>query len=336
MLKMRQKDGFDKRYSGRIIELDSLRGIAAVSVLYYHLGPEAGIPTPHVLGQYGVSLFFIISGFVITLTTSRGGPRDFFASRASRLYPTYWCAIFITCVVADFLEKSPPNIRTILINLPMIQSVLRPADVDGTYWTLAVEFQFYVVVGILLWFGVVKKIELFCVTALFLQVISRSFNIGFSPPWAYSLNSDFYLFAVGICIYQVSSGKATKWTMVALFLAPIVSVLGGRVDRLPSEAILAIFVWLASSGKLPALKFRVLVFIGEISYPLYLIHDRVGRDVLRTFNQTGVVPFVLVAFFVGLIATAMHYTVEKPLRSPLRRTLLKLPLTAPIFRKASL
>jgi len=84
--------------TGRIQELDSLRGIAAVAVVLYHFTYRFGelyefqTPPPFqvTLGQYGVQLFFIISGFVIFMTLNRTRrPLDFVVSRFSRLHPTY-------------------------------------------------------------------------------------------------------------------------------------------------------------------------------------------------------------------------------------------------------
>jgi hypothetical protein len=93
----------DKR---RLRELDSLRGIAAVCVLLFHLSyhtdPYRQFPIQFPWGHYGVELFFVISGFVILMTLERSASRtEFVISRVTRLYPTYWCAVlFTTCVLA--------------------------------------------------------------------------------------------------------------------------------------------------------------------------------------------------------------------------------------------
>lgn len=325
-----QKKSIDVRRVSvaRITELDALRGIAATSVLYFHLGPVADLSTPIVLGQYGVSLFFIISGFVITMTTSKGGIKEFIASRAARLYPTYWCAIIVTSIFSLVLEENAVPFRTIIINIPMIQSVLKTADVDGTYWTLAIEMQFYAVMAILLWLGIIKRVGTVCFVLLSVQLFCRVFDLGPALPWYYPLSNDFYLFVIGICIYQITFEKASIWTISALFLAPVVSSFG-RFERLPSEVCLAVLVWLATSGKLPFLRWRPLVFVGEISFPLYLIHDRIGRDFLVQIMGKGVLWFFVVAVLVGLIATAIHYAVEEPLRPRLREILIRLARPAP-------
>lgn len=89
----------------RFVELDSVRGIAALAVVIYHyLYRYNELYAHHGLnfdwaywGKYGVQLFFIISGFVIFMSLERvKKPFDFIASRFTRLFPAYWIALIIT------------------------------------------------------------------------------------------------------------------------------------------------------------------------------------------------------------------------------------------------
>lgn len=95
----------------RFVELDALRGIAAMAVVLFHYTSRFGEVfevegfggAPFQYGHLGVHLFFVISGYVIFLTISkcRTG-RDFLVSRFSRLYPVYWGAMLVTILVAVF------------------------------------------------------------------------------------------------------------------------------------------------------------------------------------------------------------------------------------------
>ena len=95
--------------TNRIIELDALRGIAAIFVLIYHytyrynsLYGHSGIleELGFYWGKQGVQLFFMISGFVIFLSLNHlKKPMDFIVSRFSRLYPPFWIAIACTFLV---------------------------------------------------------------------------------------------------------------------------------------------------------------------------------------------------------------------------------------------
>jgi peptidoglycan/LPS O-acetylase OafA/YrhL len=117
----------------RFQEIDVFRGIAALWVMLFHfvlryqepdLSMAAQLPAIRavsmaigaVLPDFGllpVFWFFMISGFVITWTLERCRTwRDFAVSRASRLYPTYWCAVTLTLVVGaiwcGFQRRRPP------------------------------------------------------------------------------------------------------------------------------------------------------------------------------------------------------------------------------------
>ena len=88
-------------------ELDLLRFIAALAVVFFHYTFLNAvrfnqIPTYPILGDFskygymGVELFFMISGFVILMTTINKSPVDFVISRVSRLYPAFWIALSLT------------------------------------------------------------------------------------------------------------------------------------------------------------------------------------------------------------------------------------------------
>ena len=88
--------------SGRVPGLDGLRGLSILLVLFCHAAPTAGLPLRSALGrlaaeaEIGVDVFFVISGFLITLLLLRESDRDgsialggFFARRALRLVPAF-------------------------------------------------------------------------------------------------------------------------------------------------------------------------------------------------------------------------------------------------------
>lgn len=139
----------------RLTEIDSLRGIAAISVMLFHytviypgmFPAQRSVNAAFELGTYGVFLFFAISGFVISLTLhATPTVMDFAVKRFARLFPLYWAAVALTtCVVQlsgmALLQVPAP---VVLINLSMLQGFLLVPNVDGVYWTLTVELAFYV------------------------------------------------------------------------------------------------------------------------------------------------------------------------------------------------
>ena len=146
---------------GRFSELDGLRGIAALAVVAYHFGYPAVQNYPRIapepysipLGELGVQLFFIISGYVILLSAIKSGSAlKFGISRFARLYPTYWLALAVAAAVY-FLYGNPGRDITVaqtLVNATMMQRFMLVDNVDQVYWTLAIELQFYLLMGLYL------------------------------------------------------------------------------------------------------------------------------------------------------------------------------------------
>ena len=157
--------------AGRIRELDALRGLAALSVLLRHytwdyerlFGHDSQILFHHPLGNYGVELFFMLSGFVILLTLDRAKcVLDFAVSRFARLYPAYWAAVLISFVVVGIcgLPGKEVGPEAALINLTTFQGILAYPDVDAVYWTLLCEMQFYILMGLIMVAGLRSHAEL--------------------------------------------------------------------------------------------------------------------------------------------------------------------------------
>src|SRR3954467_6873454 len=161
----------------RFKELDGLRGVAALWVVVFHMtygltiwlaGQEQLIAesTPfsvQIRGMMAVHLFFIISGFVISMTVERTrDPPAFVVSRFARLFPAYWTAVVIAVAInmLDPLAVFPVTLDQGAANLTMLQLFLGYTDVDGSYWSLAVELGFYLAVLVGLLAGLQRRLEL--------------------------------------------------------------------------------------------------------------------------------------------------------------------------------
>src|SRR5262249_37418708 len=103
-------------------------------------------------GWLGVELFFMISGFVICLSSWGKTFGQFAASRFIRLYPAYWFGILLTPVVV-LIDQSRAHALAwphVLENLTMTQAWAGVPAVDPSYWTLAIELNFYLLVAVVL------------------------------------------------------------------------------------------------------------------------------------------------------------------------------------------
>lgn len=327
----------------RIRGLDALRGVAALAVVLFHYttryGQTFGHPAPLAFefsaGFRGVDLFFMISGFVIfmTLENSRSA-RDFLVSRFSRLYPTYWAAVGLTCaVVAVFgLPGKDVSLRDGLLNLTMLPNLLQAKAVDGAYWTLEIELFFYAAMLTLYLFRQLKNIRPILVAWLALHVLVWYLNAhGTRTSYLFGhllILDHIPLFGCGIMLYRLygHAGEAKAKDVAVLCACLLTIMLVEPLGAWWTPAIGTIVILGLSKGRFAFLSSPALVFVGAISYPLYLLHENIGFVVMRwlygmTSNSLLVIAITVIAV-VGL-ATLLHEAVEMPALRFIRKTLIR-------------
>jgi peptidoglycan/LPS O-acetylase OafA/YrhL len=329
------------KHDVRLIEVDALRGLASMAVVLYHLtylrDEQRMAPFTVGYGHYGVELFFIISGFVIFMSLANAGSlRDFVASRIARLYPAYWAAALVTTAVAFVMESHPPSGTVIASNLSMIEAFFGTPYLDWSYWTLSIEIEFYVAIGIVFAVGLLGRIESICLGALIVMMIIRlALLYEIVPPITWfddSVAAYPGFFVIGICLYRLRERRRSEMTVWVLAFAILNSAWGGGYHALspgPLEYLavtcgLTIVMWLAVNGHARMLRAKPLLFLGGISYPLYLLHHRIGVDLMEAFHRHGFPGWAAIALAIlaamGL-ATLIHVSVETPARPILRKIL---------------
>lgn len=334
----------ENRKVERITELDSLRGIAALCVVLFHYTHKYFVffrskSTDLIdfkYGHFGVPLFFIISGFVIFMTINKvKTPAEFVYKRFIRLYPTFWICLIITFLGVRFLGTLPSLIvswRDATLNLTMFYRVFRVftdiKDVDGAYWSLLPELQFYFLIFIVFLFKQIDKIKVICLVWL-LGVIVDTF---FFQIKYLGLLVDFTFggfFIAGILFYKIKINKEENiLNHLFIFFTMIVNVMvynkigheGSTVAIVLVYALFYLFVY----NMLNFLNNKILFFLGTISYPLYLIHQNLGYCMIKQFEIFGfsgiyIIVF-LVLFFIG-VATIITFYIEKPLSNILNAKL---------------
>jgi len=165
----------------RYHELDALRGITAIMIVAVHFSVNnSNNAFSFHIGFIAVDLFFIISGFVILLTIEKNKTWQYFLlNRFSRLYPAYWICVLMTTIAIFlaqrwniFINVEANFMKQVLANLTMLQNYLQIDNIDGSYWTLAIELQFYLFILLFLIFKKTQLIELiggFCLLLAFLN-----------------------------------------------------------------------------------------------------------------------------------------------------------------------
>lgn len=323
--------------SARVVELDALRGLAALAVVFYHLtaayqqqiGHVQPLPFLFQAGNYGVHLFFIISGFVIFMTLERTrSAMDFAVSRFSRLFPAYWAAICITALVVYSIglpvQRLPPH--QLLLNFSMLQQILGAEHLDGSYWTLEVELFFYA--QMLFWFvaGLLGRIR-WIIAAWLIMAVGYGLITQQQLHFSYTIREMLILrhipfFALGILFYRMRSQPQERRLDGLMVLACLLAIgcANPPVFLLVALACCAVFA-LFLGGHVRWLASKPFAFLGAISYSLYLLHQAIGFAVMHEIELAGMpsvaAVFCALALVLGL-ATLLTWSIERPAMRAIR------------------
>lgn len=327
----------------RILELDGLRGVAALAVVLYHfttrfeqLFPRE-VPLSWQLswGFHGVDLFFMLSGFVILMTLERTrGWLQFAWGRFTRLYPAYWVAALMTLIVIALWGAASQQVsaRDALLNVTMLQALLGARHIDGVYWSLQAEVIFYVNMLLAYRCGLLQRpawgvaawllLAAIVVAALalvgdetaiasVLHKLQTVFSLKFIP-----------LFSVGVLLYDARvRARFTVAHAAALTLGLALIGLSDGVATLVIDTGLAALLALAVHGRCRWLGAPWLVRLGALSYALYLVHQAIGYTIIRHLEAAGAAPAVSIAaalVTVFLLANGLHRWIEMPALHRLR------------------
>lgn len=323
--------------SNRLLELDVIRGIAALGVVLFHYtsryneiyghSEELIIYFPY--GNYGIELFFIISGLVIFMTLERTKrSSDFMFGRFSRLYPAYWAAVIVTFTIVSVagLPDREVSFGEALLNLTMFQEFLKVPDVDGVYWTLTLELSFYIIMFILHKAKLLKYINSIVVVWLLLMILAFVLEEYAFLEIPSNINNFLILdyanlFIVGIILYKINKEgfSPKKFAIIAA------CILAYNLEHSWQEVLLVaafiVLFYLTIKKQFAFINWMPLIFLGTISYPLYLIHQNIGYVTIRKLYQYNVDPniSVLIAIILVIIlSTLITFLVEKPMLDFLR------------------
>jgi peptidoglycan/LPS O-acetylase OafA/YrhL len=308
----------------RIQELDALRGIAAIAVLLFHFTYGFNHNDTNYIfhyGNLGVQLFFIISGFVITLSLEKSkNVFDFIAARVSRLYPAYWFAVLFLSLLALLYRTRVIDPIDIAANLTMFQYWFRIPDIAGVFWTLTIELSFYILIVLVLLFKQFKRIELLSWLFLILMLI----NVLIGEQLTYWIPVIRYgnFFVAGIIFYNIRKHGGNYFRYYLLLCCIVIQfALATLIEGVAAILFFVIF-FLLINNKLPWLKNRILLFLGTISYSIYLIHENLGSVLFQRLEGIGIEALIskmIISFaVVTFLATFITYVIEKPITNALK------------------
>ncbi|MET9447882.1 acyltransferase family protein [Streptomyces cinerochromogenes] len=344
---------------GRLLALDGLRLVAALMVCLYHYAGRGGpvsaswhetpakvFPTLSQAAAYGclgVQFFFVISGFVICMSSWGRTLGDFFRSRVARLYPAYWVALVLVTAAAVALPAVVHPVRPdeFLVNLTMLQQPMGATRVLGVCWTLWVEVRFYALFALCVVLrGVTyRRVVLFCCVWTLAAVVCRTSGNALTDQLVMPEYAPFFIGGLALYLIHRFGGDLLLWGIVAVswLLGQSTAVQGlwhagarGDFHRDPYVVIAVVTLAFAAVAAVAVGRTRWaswpwLATAGALTYPFYLVHEHLGWFVILVLHRgLGLPPWPTLAVTVLgmlLLARLIHRYAEKPLGPRLKRAL---------------
>jgi len=290
------------------------RTLLAPMVVAMHLG---GVPS---IGSYAVFGFYILSGYLMTFIMQNNygynspGILRYVANRFLRIFPIYWVSILFSVALIVVLGEKfssdyqrsmvyPRTMSDILKNIFLFFSFRDSPRLSPPTWALTVELFFYILIGI----GLSKSKWLVCCwlgLSLLYHAIAVTMEFGWGNIY-YSIPAASLPFATGAFIYHFKDeisgaidaiqGKVDKSFPIIIFCALVGNGLAGYLCGqlkgfffYTNYLLCAVMVVVLSQRKtLPLITKRFDSWMGDFSYPIYLIHFQVGLVVVFLLSKTG-------------------------------------------------
>jgi acetyltransferase len=345
--------------------LDSVRGAAVLGVLGWHvyrisapgIGASGDVPIlfwPLGLGRLGVDVFFVLSGFLVIRSwrSVRGRASstarallDFWRRRARRILPAYWVSLVVLLALIARPVLHNPRHLLLFVTLNEYVRFTLPAQVNVVYWSLTVEWHFYLLVPLIAW--LMTRLGRWWILAgcLVLSFMWWSHRPPMQLPQgglfghldqfiAGAIVGELVVAYAGGARSTIVSVVRRKWVGVAAGLVLVAigtyhgSTLGASrrngfdplLHPLFGLAAAVLILHLLTTTRRAWLEHRALRAVGLISYSLYLWHYPILRHGIPWARRIVPLPSVVwlpvvIAVFVALtllVATLSYLLVERP------------------------
>jgi peptidoglycan/LPS O-acetylase OafA/YrhL len=272
----------------RIGVINVLRGFAALTVAWGHFVAGQGkyLGASGKYGYLGVDIFFVISGFVIpwSLYRTRYALRDyprFLLKRNVRLYPPYLASIAISILATNFVLVPLFHIphmtvsgRDLLLHFGYLNDLFHVPWVNVVYWTLAIEFQWYLLVGLMM--------PLLASARPLLRFVA---TVGMTLPyfifyWDRLVFHFLPVFLIGVFVFQYRARIIELREMLGLIAVMVLAMF--RVSGWLVPAVAAPTALLIAFS---TFENRRIERVGDVSYSLYLLHLPIGVSVIGCLSH---------------------------------------------------
>jgi len=337
----------------RYVFIDALRGLTALSVVIFHARVGGHVDSwaatwpvflDNIVCQMGIAvqIFFVLSGFVIAHSMIRhdvgfGYVGRFLLRRSIRLDPPYWASMALTVglalVSARFVAGKVyerPSLGNLGLHVLYVADLVHEPLIQPVYWTLCLEIQFYLVFALMMLTATVLRRwtspgRAFYAVLLPALAFANLWPLGLQP-FTYSefFPDEWHQFLAGVAVYwAVSRPGDLRAASLAFGNA---ALLGGaaafRQDAtVAMGAAAALLILLAGiRGTLTTwLGSRPFLYLGAISYSLYLIHNPLSGAIYRvgyriSGRSMALEVFWFAAVLVGCVALSaiFWWAIERP------------------------
>lgn len=305
--------------------IDLLRGLTAILVAFYHFSNYFLPKTNwlHIIfaqGYLGVEAFFVISGLVIPLSFAQKNYdirqiRSVVLKRIIRIEPAYWASIFLMICIDVFgglYERGQlPHfgIFNLFLHIFHANAVFHEAWLRGIYWTLAIDWQFYLVVC--LTFPLFNRAEWWARYPLYAVFLSGHWLADYA--W---LLYHIVPFGAGVALFHFYRGYANRWELGVILGALLFSHFKafGYEHCLATAISVAIILFVKEVGNIGK-------FLGKISYSYYLTHVFSGWTLLNSLATFTKDPTILTFAVFAAVAISIPFAqwfynwVEEPTKA---------------------
>jgi len=332
----------DKKEKTNIDSLTATRAFAALLVVAFHFAHvHTGISYIDRFfknGNLAVSYFFVLSGYIMYLsyTDNYRSYKNFIQRRIARILPLYWIALIMSTmlVIYSIIIGLPPNYNltyAFLSNATFTQVCIDKYifTLNTPGWSLCVEMSFYLLFPFLLqfqksrnklfiWFTVI----IYLASAIIHQLLADIFlktgrleAIGYYKPYLH-----FNQFLIGMLAAQLFNKSVKNYSFLPVISLSVILLFmctdfGISAHDGLLAPVFALFIGSIAASDPSFLKIRPLIFLGEISYGIYILQRPVHNyfDLIYfKFSNNQTVGFIIYVFLLIAISALFYYIVEIP------------------------
>jgi exopolysaccharide production protein ExoZ len=331
----------------RFESIQFLRFIAAFMVLichsFFYTSERLGVDNVSWgAGSRGVDIFFIISGFVMIISSRKlmldtNGWKTFAWKRLIRIVPLYWSATSLKLIVSIALSglvlHAEPNFWLVFKSYFFIPSLNIDGEIKpflGVGWTLVFEMFFYVIFSLALFFRV--NVYKFVGLALLLVSLLSLLKQGNESVWFFIFDSLVLEFYMGMVLAKLIIAKVFMPRNLSIIIFPMCMtflLISENIfglpkfihDGIPSFFLVYSAVSLEISTKVIIPK--IFVFLGAASYSIYLFHPLIAPIVPELLKRVGLNNIGFSILFTIIFALVLTSFIHKYYEQPISRLLSK-------------